>query len=67
MPDCPKCHRRLIKLNRCVWAYEWAPGEYPKDVDIGSKKFHLDFLCPNCFHKFPFTTQAEVDEFLGKG
>ena len=66
MPDCPKCHRCLTKLNRCVWSYEWAPGEYPKDVSIGSQKFHTSYLCPNCFHQFPFTTQEEADAFLGK-
>jgi hypothetical protein len=77
-PSCPQCATRLHSLHKSIWAYDWPEGpdgkkpripwpgikEYPDAENLNGPKFHTDFFCPKCRHKFPFTTQEEANAFL---
>lgn len=72
MARCPKCATVLHKLHKSIGAfdipefigYDWAPRLYLRSGH--ETDFHVSFFCPRCHHKFPFTTEEEVNKFLPK-
>jgi hypothetical protein len=66
-PSCPKFATVLYSLHKSIQALEW-PGwrgtGLPDSIPDNRSKFHADFFCPKCHHKFPFTIQEEADVFL---